>query len=40
MTIDAKNLNKINISSLKNGKYMLNFIKENEQNSFKSFVKI
>ena len=40
MTIDAKNLTEINVSDLKNGKYMLKFIKENELNSFKSFVKI
>ena len=39
MTIDAKNITEINISNLKNGKYMLKFIKENELNSFKSFVK-
>ncbi|MDG1842433.1 MAG: T9SS type A sorting domain-containing protein [Crocinitomicaceae bacterium] len=39
MTMDAKNITEINISNLKNGKYMLKFIKENQLNSFKSFVK-
>ena len=39
MKIDSKNTLEINISGLKNGKYILNFIGENGLNSFKSFVK-
>ncbi|MAO32743.1 MAG: hypothetical protein CL824_04475 [Crocinitomicaceae bacterium] len=39
MTMDSKNTLEINISELKNGKYILNFIGENGLNSFKSFVK-
>ena len=39
MKIDSKNALDINISELKNGKYILNFIGENGLNSFKSFVK-
>ena len=38
-TIDSINTLEINISELKNGKYILNFIGENGLNTFKSFVK-
>jgi len=40
ININSKNTHKINISSLKKGKYILNFIDNSGENTLKSFVKI